>query len=229
MTVWPPPFRFAISTTPRPRAVTSSATSATVPAASPSTAAIAPSPAGTAACMRSPRRRVSRSASAKERAPSATSAEYSPRLWPAAISQLPRAAATARNAATLTVSRAGWVFRVSRSASAGPSKQRAERDSPSTSSASSKTARDSGKVAARGPGPSPALGTLAGEEEGGRAHPWQPVDKAGRAPRPARRPADKTRIGRPTGRIPTDSRRRAKRSAGMSSPIDCRPVLSTGC
>ena len=57
----------------------------------------------------------------------------------------------------------------------------------------------------------------------------QPVDKAGRAPRPARRPADKARIGRHTGRIPTDSQRRAKRSAGMSSPVECRPALSTGC
>ena len=33
-----------------------------------------------------------------------------------------------------------------------------------------------------------------------------------------------------SGRIPTDSQRRAKRSAGMSSPIECRrPALSTGC
>ena len=55
------------------------------------------------------------------------------------------------------------------------------------------------------------------------------MDKAGRAPRSARRPADKARIGRHTGRIPTGSQRRAKRSDGMSSPIDCRPALSTGC
>ena len=58
---------------------------------------------------------------------------------------------------------------------------------------------------------------------------WQSVDEAGRAPRPARRPADKARIGRHTERIPTDSQRRAKRSAGMSSPVECRPALSTGC
>ena len=58
---------------------------------------------------------------------------------------------------------------------------------------------------------------------------WQSVDGAGRAPRPARHPADKARIGRHTRRIPTDSQRRAKRSDGMSSPIECRPALSTGC
>ena len=57
----------------------------------------------------------------------------------------------------------------------------------------------------------------------------QSVDRAGRAPRPARRPADKARIGRHTQRIPTDSQRRAKRSDGMSSPVECRPALSTGC
>ena len=42
-------------------------------------------------------------------------------------------------------------------------------------------------------------------------------------------PVDKARIGRHAGRIPTDSQRRAKRSAGMSSPAECRPTLSTGC
>ena len=57
----------------------------------------------------------------------------------------------------------------------------------------------------------------------------QSVDRAGRAPRPARRPADKARIGRHTRRIPTDSQRRAERSDGMSSPVECRPALSTGC
>ena len=68
-------------------------------------------------------------------------------------------------------------------------------------------------------------------ENGFRDRPscWQSVDETGRAPRPARRPADKARIGRHTGRIPTDSQRRAKRSAGMSSPVECRPALSTDC
>ena len=46
-----------------------------------------------------------------------------------------------------------------------------------------------------------------------------------------RRGARRTRreSGGISGRIPTDSQRRAKRSAGMSSPINCRPALSTGC
>ena len=50
----------------------------------PMSAAIAPVPTGTASCMNSPRLRTSRTASAKRSAPATTSAEYSPRLWPAA-------------------------------------------------------------------------------------------------------------------------------------------------
>ncbi len=59
------------------------ATSSTAVASRPRIAAIAPTPTGTASCIRSPRRRTSRTASAKSSAPAATSAEYSPRLWPA--------------------------------------------------------------------------------------------------------------------------------------------------
>ena len=50
----------------------------------PRTAAIAPSPTGTASCINRPRRRTIRTASGKARAPEATRALYSPRLWPAA-------------------------------------------------------------------------------------------------------------------------------------------------
>ena len=57
--------------------------SATWPGRSPRIAAMAPSPAGTASCMYFPRRRTRRTASANASAPAATSAEYSPKLWPA--------------------------------------------------------------------------------------------------------------------------------------------------
>src|SRR5258707_326972 len=44
---------------------------------------MAPTPGGTASCMYWPRLRTMRRASANCRLPAATSAEYSPRLWPA--------------------------------------------------------------------------------------------------------------------------------------------------
>ncbi|MCY1306408.1 hypothetical protein D9M70_562690 [compost metagenome] len=42
-----------------------------------------PSPTGTASCMACARKRTSGTASANGITPAATSAEYSPRLWPA--------------------------------------------------------------------------------------------------------------------------------------------------
>ena len=54
-------------------------------------------PTGTASCMYWPRRRTVRTASASESAPAATSAEYSPRLWPATQSgRTPRATSGAQ-------------------------------------------------------------------------------------------------------------------------------------
>ena len=70
-------------------------------------AAIAPAPAGTASCMNSPRLRTSRTASGKRRAPPATRAEYSPRLWPANMSGMSPRSAQAAAMATLAVSTAG--------------------------------------------------------------------------------------------------------------------------
>lgn len=107
-------------------------------------AAIAPSPAGTARCMSSPRRRTSRRASAKSRAPAATSAEYSPRLWPATATGAPGTApssASARWMASEQVRSAGWVLVVRARSSSGPSQHNRVSSSPSTSSASSKVRR----------------------------------------------------------------------------------------
>ena len=55
----------------------------TASSSSPIMAAIAPIPAGTAPCISSERRITTRIASAKLIESAATSAEYSPRLWPA--------------------------------------------------------------------------------------------------------------------------------------------------
>ena len=56
--------------------------------------------------------------------------------------------------------------------------------------------------------------------------PWmkQGEHRDGRGARRTRRES-----GGISERIPTDSQRRAKRSAGMSSPVECRSALSTGC
>ena len=80
--------------------------------------------------MNLPRLRTSRSASSNSIAPAQTSAEYSPRLWPATKSgSTPLARSTAR-VATDVARMAAWVFSVCRSASAGPSKQSCERGKP---------------------------------------------------------------------------------------------------
>ncbi len=88
------------------------------------------------------RKRTSGTASLKAIAPAATSAEYSPRLWPATSAGLaPPAASQARQAATPAVSISGWVLTVSARRSAGPSQTIAQRSSPSASEASAKVSR----------------------------------------------------------------------------------------
>ena len=78
-------------------------------------------PAGTAACISWPRSRTRCAPSAALSAPAATSAAYSPRLWPASTRRLratlclPR-----RHTATPAASRAGWVNSVWLSCSSGP-------------------------------------------------------------------------------------------------------------
>ncbi len=122
--------------------------SATWPGRSPRIAAMAPSPAGTASCMYLPRRRTRRTASANDSDPATTSAEYSPRLWPATKSGRMPFSSRIRSMATETVRIAGCVFSVSFSASSEPEKQSSEREKPSTRSASSNTARATGKDSA---------------------------------------------------------------------------------
>ena len=91
MTVWSGELRLAVVTISLGRWSTSRNCAVTaVQAASmsgrlrPRMAAMEPWPGGTADCMNWPRRRTVRTASAKEKVPAATLAEYSPREWPAA-------------------------------------------------------------------------------------------------------------------------------------------------
>ena len=79
-----------------------------------------PVPTGTASCMNSPRLRTSAHGVREASAPATTSAEYSPRLWPAARSGVRPRSASAAAAATLAVSTAGWVLAVSVSSASGP-------------------------------------------------------------------------------------------------------------
>src|SRR5688572_604110 len=112
-------------------------------------AAIAPTPAGTASCMKVPRLRTRRTASAKERAPAATHAEYSPSECPAAkpapSSRSGDSERSASRAAIECVRIAGCVLAVDRSSSSGPSKQSRVSSNPRAASASSKTARAAGE------------------------------------------------------------------------------------
>jgi hypothetical protein len=81
ITTCPGELRFTASTTSP--AAASLHTARTASSSRPRIAAIAPTPSGTAACIASARKRTSLIASAKFREPAATSAAYSPRLWPA--------------------------------------------------------------------------------------------------------------------------------------------------
>ncbi len=110
---------------------------------------MAPAPTGTAFCMAWPRMRKSRAVSEMVSAPAAASAEYSPSEWPATkrtsrAGLTPVSASSTRSAASETAIRAGWVFAVSVSSSAGPSQMSVERCAPSAASTSSKTRRAAG-------------------------------------------------------------------------------------
>src|SRR5690348_10697596 len=114
----------------------------------PSTAAIEPIPAGTAACIRRPRSATSDAASRSGSAPAHTSAEYSPRLWPAICAGSgPPFARQAFHTATLAASNTGWVFSVLPSSASGPFCASDHRSRPAPSEASSKTLRTSGNSA----------------------------------------------------------------------------------
>src|SRR5262245_20734590 len=181
---------FATSTTSP--AAASAHTCSTAARSIPMTAAIAPVPTGTASCMNSPRRRTMRTASRKASAPATTRAEYSPRLWPAAMAGVsPRSAATAA-AATLTVSTAGWVFAVSASSSSGPSKAKRARSKPSASLASSKTAFAEGEASQKARPMPTACEPWPGKrnaiiDEGTRTRPGESADGVGPGARPVAR------------------------------------------
>src|ERR1039458_5589835 len=110
---------------------------------------MAPWPAGTANCMARPRDLTARTASAKLNVPAATWADHSPSECPAARAGSTPCAASTRQAATLTVRMAGWVFSVRRRSSSGPSKINFEIGKPSASSASAKVWAAMGKRSAR--------------------------------------------------------------------------------
>ncbi len=77
------------------------------------------------------RKRTSGSASSKRMASAATSALYSPRLWPASQDgSAPLRSLHARQQATPATSMTGWVFVVWLSASAGPSRTIVHKSTP---------------------------------------------------------------------------------------------------
>ena len=120
----------------------------------PSRAAIAPAPGATAFCIACPRRRRSRAASAKENAPVAASALYSPRECPATSADFcrkvkPPSVSSTRSTAIDIAMSAGWVFSVKVRASAGPSNISCESFCFSASSTSWNTSRAAGKASAR--------------------------------------------------------------------------------
>jgi hypothetical protein len=83
MTVWSGELRLPGETTAPVSAAASAQAWATAAAGRARMAAMAPWPAGTASCMKRPRRLTVRTASANSRTPAATLAEYSPSEWPA--------------------------------------------------------------------------------------------------------------------------------------------------
>src|SRR3546814_732954 len=78
-------------------------------------------------------------------APAATSAEYSPRLWPASAAGIaPPCCRHARHTATPAASSAGCVYSVRLSCSSGPPCDSAHRSTPAPSDASTNASRTSG-------------------------------------------------------------------------------------
>src|SRR3989449_512295 len=132
---------FTLATSTTCPCAASRVTASTASSGRPMMAAMAPVPTGTASCMNSPRLRTTLIASRKRIAPATTSAEYSPRLWPAASAGRRPRSAQAAAAATLAVRTAGCVLAVSASSLSGPSNITRRRSKPRAALASSKTAR----------------------------------------------------------------------------------------
>src|SRR5450631_495861 len=106
-------------------------TAAKASSASPRIAAIPPVPSGTASCIAWARKRTNVSASSKRIEFAATSALYSPRLWPASHDGIdPERSCHARQQATPATSITGCVLMVWLSASAGPSRTIVQRSTP---------------------------------------------------------------------------------------------------
>ena len=101
-----------------------------------------PGRSSAAACMASPRSMTSRVPSERERAPEATRAVYSPRLWPAqAAGNSPRRSTASRTTRLITKV-ASWALAVRVSSSMGASSSRAVRSRPAISEASAATSQD---------------------------------------------------------------------------------------
>ncbi|MNV52005.1 hypothetical protein D3C71_1440760 [compost metagenome] len=119
ITTWPGELKFTGETT-CPWADSSQAL-AIAALSRPMMADIAPVPSGTASCISLPRSSTRRIAAWKSSTPAQTSAEYSPRLWPAMMAGiLPPCCCQTRKIATEAASNAGCVCQVLFSSSAGP-------------------------------------------------------------------------------------------------------------
>src|ERR1700688_880586 len=146
ITVWSGEFKFAgAQTWPWAARLQTSVTTA---GESPMIAAMAPWPAGTVSCIWRRRLRPSRTAPPNFSERAATSAEYSPRLWPATKSGASPFSSSTRYVAIEQVKIAGCVFAVSFRSSSEPSKHIFEMENPSALSASSKTALADGYISA---------------------------------------------------------------------------------
>ncbi len=151
MTTWPGSLSFATVQTSPCAAAAASASAFSMSA--PSRAAMAPMPTGTAACIERPRSLSSLAVVAMSKAPTALSAVYSPRLWPATASALSRietlpSRSSTRSTASALAMIAGWAFSVSVSSASGPSLIMRNRFCPSASSTSPKISRATGEAAA---------------------------------------------------------------------------------
>ena len=108
-----------------------------------------PGRSSAANCMALPRSRTSRVPSAKESAPEATRAVYSPRLWPAqAAGKRPRRSTASRTTRLITKV-ASWALAVRVSSSIGASRRRAVRSRPASSEASDATSHEGWSTQAR--------------------------------------------------------------------------------
>ena len=95
-----------------------------------------PGRASAAACMASPRSVTTRTPSSNDSAPAATSAVYSPTLWPAhEVGSIPRRS-TASRMSSPVVNVASWALRVSISSSGPASSRSRSRSRPAAADAS---------------------------------------------------------------------------------------------